>query len=191
MSVMVKMSLTLTPACCRSTEEVEAPREGDWLRLDPIVGGVSDLPPLAKPHGSCHCGNVKVELLVDIGELQVKEDNCSSCVRVCLSPPLWPSYLSSPFFQSSCFPDREAHFPHRTPTLASTQPKTKSASTAGSTLSSTGMGGSSTVPPTAGHAVCLCSTTSTALTSAFSMTFQLRGRKRSWLCTGRTWPCSL
>jgi hypothetical protein len=26
-----------------------------------------------------------VELLVDIGELEVKEDNCSSCVRVCVA----------------------------------------------------------------------------------------------------------
>ena len=32
--------------------------------------------------GSCHCGKVRVELLVDISTLEVKEDNCSSCVRV-------------------------------------------------------------------------------------------------------------
>ncbi|KAK0738863.1 hypothetical protein B0T18DRAFT_423004 [Schizothecium vesticola] len=37
-------------------------------------------PPVAH-HGSCHCGKVRVELLVDIGTLEIKEDNCSSCVR--------------------------------------------------------------------------------------------------------------
>ncbi|KAK2603054.1 hypothetical protein N8I77_009538 [Diaporthe amygdali] len=30
---------------------------------------------------SCHCGNVKAELLVRIQDQEVKEDNCSSCVR--------------------------------------------------------------------------------------------------------------
>ncbi|KAK0654753.1 hypothetical protein B0T16DRAFT_395629 [Cercophora newfieldiana] len=35
----------------------------------------------AKHHGSCHCGKVWVELLVDIADLEVKEDNCSSCAR--------------------------------------------------------------------------------------------------------------
>ncbi|KAK3313321.1 hypothetical protein B0H66DRAFT_628999 [Apodospora peruviana] len=30
---------------------------------------------------SCHCGKVQAELLVPITDLEVKEDNCSSCVR--------------------------------------------------------------------------------------------------------------
>ncbi|KAJ6437719.1 glutathione-dependent formaldehyde-activating enzyme [Purpureocillium lavendulum] len=30
---------------------------------------------------ACHCGNVQAQLLVPLSELQVKEDNCSSCVR--------------------------------------------------------------------------------------------------------------
>ncbi|RKU48893.1 hypothetical protein DL546_008635 [Coniochaeta pulveracea] len=30
---------------------------------------------------SCHCGQVQAELLVPITDLEIKEDNCSSCVR--------------------------------------------------------------------------------------------------------------
>ncbi|UNI17925.1 hypothetical protein JDV02_004232 [Purpureocillium takamizusanense] len=30
---------------------------------------------------ACHCGNVRAELLAPLSEQQVKEDNCSSCVR--------------------------------------------------------------------------------------------------------------
>lgn len=38
--------------------------------------------PLAQHSGSCHCQKVQVELLVPLAEQEVKEDNCSSCVRV-------------------------------------------------------------------------------------------------------------
>lgn len=31
---------------------------------------------------SCHCGYVQAELLVPLAGLEVKEDNCSGCVRV-------------------------------------------------------------------------------------------------------------
>lgn len=31
--------------------------------------------------GSCHCQKVQVELMVPLSELEIKEDNCSSCVR--------------------------------------------------------------------------------------------------------------
>ncbi|KAM7208278.1 hypothetical protein V8F20_001256 [Naviculisporaceae sp. PSN 640] len=34
-----------------------------------------------KHRGSCHCGKVTVELLIGLDELEIKEDNCSSCVR--------------------------------------------------------------------------------------------------------------
>lgn len=32
--------------------------------------------------GSCHCGKVRIQILVPLSELELKEDNCSSCVRV-------------------------------------------------------------------------------------------------------------
>lgn len=31
---------------------------------------------------SCYCGKVRAELLFLLSEAEVKEDNCSSCVRV-------------------------------------------------------------------------------------------------------------
>ncbi|KAM7213506.1 hypothetical protein V8F06_011119 [Rhypophila decipiens] len=45
----------------------------------PVTGAEQDDP--VKHRGSCHCGNVSVELLVGLNELETKEDNCSSCVR--------------------------------------------------------------------------------------------------------------
>jgi hypothetical protein len=55
--------------------------------------------PLAGPPAaalsSCHCGKVQAELLVPLTELQVKEDNCSFCVRVRL-PTLVP-YWQLPY----------------------------------------------------------------------------------------------
>ncbi|KAK4214182.1 hypothetical protein QBC37DRAFT_314799 [Rhypophila decipiens] len=44
----------------------------------PVTGAEQDP---VKHRGSCHCGNVSVELLVGLDELEIKEDNCSSCVR--------------------------------------------------------------------------------------------------------------
>ncbi|KAJ9137211.1 Glutathione-dependent formaldehyde-activating enzyme [Coniochaeta hoffmannii] len=49
------------------------------------IGAVPTLAPgsesTAAHIGSCHCGRVQVELLIPLTELQVKEDNCSTCVR--------------------------------------------------------------------------------------------------------------
>lgn len=48
----------------------------------------------AKAHHlfSCQCGNVQAELLAPIQDQEVKEDNCSSCVRVIMPHrPLRPS----------------------------------------------------------------------------------------------------
>ncbi|KAK4443385.1 hypothetical protein QBC34DRAFT_488382 [Podospora aff. communis PSN243] len=59
-------------------ERVAAAAEGE-KKVEPLdveSGAVA-----AIHHGSCRCGKVRVELLVDIAELEVKEDNCSSCVR--------------------------------------------------------------------------------------------------------------
>jgi hypothetical protein len=42
---------------------------------------ISDGSP-AQLTASCHCGKVQAELLVPITDLEIKEDNCSSCVRV-------------------------------------------------------------------------------------------------------------
>ncbi|KAK1757777.1 Mss4-like protein [Echria macrotheca] len=44
----------------------------------PVTGAEQDP---VKHRGSCHCGKVNVELLVELDELEIKEDNCSSCVR--------------------------------------------------------------------------------------------------------------
>ncbi|KAM7186062.1 hypothetical protein V8F33_012053 [Rhypophila sp. PSN 637] len=44
----------------------------------PVTGAGQDP---VKHRGSCHCGNVSVELFVGLDELEIKEDNCSSCVR--------------------------------------------------------------------------------------------------------------
>jgi len=69
--------LTVFPS--RSLTKVDAPPE-DARKVELIAVEPGVLP--AKHHGSCHCGDVQIELLADIAEVQVKEDNCSSCVRV-------------------------------------------------------------------------------------------------------------
>ncbi|KAK0634164.1 Mss4-like protein [Immersiella caudata] len=56
---------------------VAVSEEGRALQPMDMVPGA--LP--AKHHGSCHCGKVRVQLLAEIPGLEVKEDNCSSCVR--------------------------------------------------------------------------------------------------------------
>ena len=53
--------------------------------------------------GSCHCGLIRVELLVPLQEIEIKEDNCSICARVSVSlypdsGPLLLSYLSPVLF---------------------------------------------------------------------------------------------
>ncbi|PSR79793.1 glutathione-dependent formaldehyde-activating enzyme [Coniella lustricola] len=40
-----------------------------------------DLEPPAQHVFSCHCGQVQAELLTSLAEHEIKEDNCSSCVR--------------------------------------------------------------------------------------------------------------
>lgn len=41
---------------------------------------------MSEPQGhesaSCYCGKVRAELLFPLSEQEMKEDNCSSCVRV-------------------------------------------------------------------------------------------------------------
>jgi hypothetical protein len=72
---------------------------------------------------ACHCGKVKAELLITLSELEIKEDNCSSCVRVGSSPPLYTQFIS--YFAYNIYLDSEQqaqmiifttlpiHFPNR------------------------------------------------------------------------------
>ncbi|KAK1750195.1 hypothetical protein QBC47DRAFT_394778 [Echria macrotheca] len=49
-----------------------------------LAGGIQDSGSSSdsvKHKGSCHCGQVWVELLAALQDLEVKEDNCSLCVR--------------------------------------------------------------------------------------------------------------
>ncbi|AEO68135.1 uncharacterized protein THITE_2051078, partial [Thermothielavioides terrestris NRRL 8126] len=89
-------------------EHVVGPLEGQMLvnvravqgvnpfELEPLLKTVSlpepeqpiSAPPPAAPEaptahhtGSCHCGKVRLELLTPIEDQEVREDNCSSCVR--------------------------------------------------------------------------------------------------------------
>ncbi|KAM3514722.1 hypothetical protein MY11210_001693, partial [Beauveria gryllotalpidicola] len=45
---------------------------------------------MSEPRGqetaSCYCGKVRAELLFPLSEQEMKEDNCSSCVRVRVYP---------------------------------------------------------------------------------------------------------
>ena len=56
--------------CLRSTATVPAESE-DVRALEPLESNTEG--PLVKHHGSCHCGRTRVELLVDIAGLEVKE----------------------------------------------------------------------------------------------------------------------
>jgi hypothetical protein len=68
-------------------------------------------------HGTCICGNLGVELLSPLSELELKEDNCSSCVRVC-SRSLYDR-LNQSF-------DVDAYYLSSGDTLASIQTRTRS-----------------------------------------------------------------
>ncbi|KAK1833633.1 hypothetical protein QBC39DRAFT_302466 [Podospora conica] len=62
----------------RSIKHIPPPPD-DARTLPPLLPSEGDTAP--SHQGSCHCGQVRMELLVDISTLEVKEDNCSSCVR--------------------------------------------------------------------------------------------------------------
>ncbi|KAI1174672.1 Mss4-like protein [Nemania sp. FL0916] len=48
----------------------------------PKLGTGSPLNPSVQHTCSCHCGNVYAELLAPVHSQEIKEDNCSSCVRI-------------------------------------------------------------------------------------------------------------
>lgn len=65
----------ITEAVASSSIHVAAPDDERPLKR------ISESSP-ALHKASCHCGQVQAELLVPITDLEIKEDNCSSCVRV-------------------------------------------------------------------------------------------------------------
>lgn len=61
--------------------------EAKTAKLVPLV---TDANPPGTYSGSCHCGKVRVRLLVPLETVEVKEDNCSICARVSLVAELIP-----------------------------------------------------------------------------------------------------
>lgn len=55
--------------------------EGDARSIEPLSQQPDE--PAAKSLFACHCGHAKAALLSPIEEEELKEDNCSKCVRVC------------------------------------------------------------------------------------------------------------
>lgn len=80
--------LTLCHHANRHITHVPAPPE-DTKTTDPTPNETGSPP--AKHLGSCHCRKVRVELLVNLSDLQVKEDNCSSCIRARSSSAPFPT----------------------------------------------------------------------------------------------------
>lgn len=55
--------------------------EGDTRSIEPLSHELGETP--AKAVFSCHCGHVRAALLGALENEELKEDNCSKCVRVC------------------------------------------------------------------------------------------------------------
>lgn len=80
MSVEVKLALLSRPNLVKKTAN-EPKRDLETLaklHLSERQG------PEAHETASCYCGKARAELLFRLSEEEIREDNCSSCVRVCI-----------------------------------------------------------------------------------------------------------
>jgi hypothetical protein len=113
---------------------------------------------------ACHCGKVQAELLVPIKDQELKEDNCSTCVRVSDSVqiPTYTIYLLDAY---------------RLDISGYIQPKTKSGSMGENILSSILLAASLEVQYSAKLAEFMCLQISTDLRSAY-LTNCLRRERR-------------
>ncbi|KAK3387937.1 hypothetical protein B0H63DRAFT_167086 [Podospora didyma] len=69
----------INPFQLESSKAIRTVPTDDKRHLELLSTPSTEIP--AQHTGSCHCGAIRVELLVPINDVEAKEDNCSSCVR--------------------------------------------------------------------------------------------------------------
>jgi hypothetical protein len=126
---------------------------------------------------ACHCGRVRAELLTPIEDQELKEDNCSSCVRVSGAGAVLLFHHKGGGFAANV---------HRQDTLAHTQPKTKCESTVARMHSSTLPDASLAALCIANPAAFMCSATYMGRRLVFSIGCLPSERKMLSGCITRT-----
>src|ERR1700712_1361937 len=81
-SVYLVLSCFKTWRLNRNRSAITIVEMEDKRIFESAVGNQSETP--AQHIFACHCGQIEADLLTPIEDQEVKEDNCSSCVRVSL-----------------------------------------------------------------------------------------------------------